>query len=95
MESGATFLGDIKREIPCVDYTRLAARIESVSLKFRACGVDLDKPCYKTADNASRCWIALHLRSLNEAMRDVGMHVFEHAPRQTRAAHLSGRVHRV
>uniref|UniRef100_A0A131YSC0 Protein nlrc3 n=1 Tax=Rhipicephalus appendiculatus TaxID=34631 RepID=A0A131YSC0_RHIAP len=80
MESGATFLGDIKREIPCVDYTRLAARIESVSLKFRACGVDLDKPCYKTADNASRCWIALHLRSLNEAMRDVGMHVFEHAP---------------
>ncbi|XP_037529792.1 protein NLRC3 [Rhipicephalus sanguineus] len=80
MESRASFLGDIKGEIPCVDYTRLFARIKSISLKCKACGVDLDKPCGKTAENASRCWITFHLRSLNEALRDVGMHVFEHAP---------------
>ncbi|KAH7975112.1 hypothetical protein HPB49_023749 [Dermacentor silvarum] len=80
MASGPSDLNGIQVEIPCVDFGRLSARIESISLKFKACGVDLDKPCSKIADNASRCWITGHLPALNEAMRDAAMHLFERAP---------------
>ncbi|XP_050030867.1 uncharacterized protein [Dermacentor andersoni] len=80
MASGASDLGGIQSEIPCVDFGRLATRLKSISLKFKARGVDLDKPCSKTADNASHCWITWYLPTLNEAMRDAAMHVFEHAP---------------
>ncbi|KAL3227511.1 hypothetical protein MRX96_004209 [Rhipicephalus microplus] len=80
MLSRTSFLGDIKREIPCVDYTRLAATVERMTLRLKASGVDLDKTCSKTADNLSRCWIEDRLCFLNVLMRDVGMHVFEHAP---------------
>ncbi|XP_037554767.2 protein NLRC3 isoform X1 [Dermacentor silvarum] len=80
MASGPSDLGDIQREIPCVDFGRLTARIKSISLKLKACGVDLEKPCSKTVQNASRCWITYHLPALNDSLRVVSMHIFEHAP---------------
>ncbi|XP_037583083.2 uncharacterized protein LOC119466636 [Dermacentor silvarum] len=80
MASGPSDLGGILSEIPCVDFRRLAARIKSISVKFKACGVDLDKPCSKTAESASRCWITGHLPALSEVIRVASMHVFEHAP---------------
>ncbi|XP_050030866.1 uncharacterized protein [Dermacentor andersoni] len=80
MASRPSYLGGIQREIPCVDLGRLAAGIKSISLKFKAHGVDLDEPCSKTVENASRCWITWYLPALNEAMRVASMHVFEHAP---------------
>ncbi|KAH6921796.1 hypothetical protein HPB50_004995 [Hyalomma asiaticum] len=59
---------------------RLAARLESIDLKFKACGLDLDRPCCKAADIGNRCWITRHLPTLNQAMSIGLMHMFEHAP---------------
>lgn len=80
MTSGSSYLRGIQGEIPCVDCGQLAARIEGFSLKFKTCGIDLDKPCGKTADSASRCSMMWYLPTLNAAMRVASMHVFEHAP---------------
>ncbi|KAH7976171.1 uncharacterized protein LOC119407036 isoform X2 [Rhipicephalus sanguineus] len=72
--------GDIQLDMPCVDVGRLASKIESVSLKFKVRGADLDSPCCKSVDSASRCWLTWHLPAVNEVMRVASMHVFEHAP---------------
>ncbi|KAH7978785.1 hypothetical protein HPB49_006742 [Dermacentor silvarum] len=65
MASGPSDRGGIEREVPCVDFGRLTAKIKRISLNFKACGVDLDKLCSNTAENASRCWITCYLPTLN------------------------------
>ncbi|XP_075525691.1 uncharacterized protein LOC142557612 [Dermacentor variabilis] len=79
MASGPSDLGGILSEIPCVDFRRLATRIKSISMNFKAYGVDLDKPCSNTAQSPSRCWITWYLPALNEVMRVASMRIFEHA----------------
>ncbi|KAL1420364.1 hypothetical protein MTO96_024198 [Rhipicephalus appendiculatus] len=74
----SSYLRGIQAEIPSVDLTQLADRMERISLKFKASGADLDEPCGRAAD--SRCWITWHLAALNEAMRDASMRIVEHAP---------------
>ncbi|KAH7975238.1 hypothetical protein HPB49_025300 [Dermacentor silvarum] len=71
MASGPSDLGGIERELPCVDFGRLATRIKRISLNFKACGVDLDKPCSKTAENTSRCWITCHQKPESTLLESV------------------------
>ncbi|KAH6921793.1 hypothetical protein HPB50_004992 [Hyalomma asiaticum] len=78
MASRPSFLRDIEREFPCVDLGRLAGSIESIYVKFSACGVELGRPCCKVTDIANRCWITCHLPALNQSMRAGSMHIFEH-----------------
>ncbi|KAH6921795.1 hypothetical protein HPB50_004994 [Hyalomma asiaticum] len=78
MASRPNFLNDIETEMPCVDPGRLASSIESIHVKFSACGIELGRPCCKITDTANRCWITWHLPALNEALRVTSMHIFEH-----------------
>lgn len=80
MTPGPRPFGGMQCEMPCVDVGRLATRLETISQKLKARGVDFDKPCGRSADNASRCWTTSHLHAMNEAMRVASMHIFEHAP---------------
>lgn len=80
MASRPSFLNDIEAEMPCVDPGRIASCIESIHVKFSACGIELGRPCCKITDTANRCWITWHLPALNEALRFTSMHIFEHVP---------------
>lgn len=80
MASRPSFLNDIETEMPCVDPGRLASSIESIHVKFSACGIELGRPCCKITDTANHCWITWHLPALNEALRVTSMHIFEHVP---------------
>lgn len=80
MTPGPRPFGGMQCEMPCVDVGQLATTLETISQKLKARGVDFDKPCGRSADNASRCWTTSHLHAMNEAMRVASMHIFEHAP---------------
>lgn len=80
MTPGPRPFASMQCEMPCVDVSRLATTLETISLKLKARGVDFDKPCGRSADNASCCWTTSHLQAMNEAMRVASMHIFEHAP---------------
>ncbi|XP_077495027.1 uncharacterized protein LOC144106164 [Amblyomma americanum] len=79
MKMSQSDLGSIEKEIQCLDCTRIASKVKSLSAAFSDCGVDLNTPCGST-ENRTTCWIAWHLPDLNKVLCTVSVQVVEHTP---------------
>ncbi|KAK8788337.1 hypothetical protein V5799_021890 [Amblyomma americanum] len=79
MKMSQSDLGSIEKEIQCLDCTRIASKVKSLSAAFSDCGVELNTPCGSTG-NRTTCWIAWHLPDLNKVLCTVSVQVVEHTP---------------
>ncbi|KAH7975235.1 hypothetical protein HPB49_025297 [Dermacentor silvarum] len=65
--------------IHSLDSTRLLLMAESLRVKLKSRGLDLQAPCSDTLGK-TKCWLRWHLPALNDVLWKVFMQVVEHAP---------------